>query len=64
MLNLRERTELIGGTLQIKSAVGKGTTITIVVPIKQASRADGRARPQGPMTKLDESARRRVEATP
>jgi signal transduction histidine kinase len=64
MLNLRERTELIGGSLQIKSAVGKGTTITIVVPIKQTTRADGRSRPQGPMTKLDESARRRVEASP
>jgi len=33
MVNLRERAELIGGTLNIESVRGKGTRITLVVPI-------------------------------
>ncbi len=37
MVNLRERTELLSGTLSIESAVGKGTTITVLVPVKQQS---------------------------
>jgi signal transduction histidine kinase len=36
MVNLRERTELLGGTLRIESALGRGTTITVLVPIKDA----------------------------
>lgn len=35
MVNLRERTELLSGTLSIESAVGKGTTITVLIPVKQ-----------------------------
>lgn len=34
MVNLRERSELLSGTLSIESAVGKGTTITVLVPVK------------------------------
>jgi hypothetical protein len=33
MINMRERTELIEGTLRIQSAKGRGTKITIVIPI-------------------------------
>lgn len=33
MVNMRERVELIGGTLRLESAPGKGTCITIVIPI-------------------------------
>jgi signal transduction histidine kinase len=36
MVNLRERTELLNGNLSIDSAVGKGTTITVLVPVKTA----------------------------
>jgi signal transduction histidine kinase len=35
MINLKERTELLGGQLRIESAPGKGTRITVIVPIKQ-----------------------------
>jgi len=35
MVNLRERAELIGGTINIESVPGKGTRITLVVPIAQ-----------------------------
>ncbi len=36
MVNMRERTELLDGMLNINSAEGKGTTITVMVPLKSA----------------------------
>jgi signal transduction histidine kinase len=33
LLNMRERAEMIGGRLSIESALGKGTTITLNVPL-------------------------------
>ncbi len=38
MVNMRERTELLDGRLRIDSTEGNGTTITIVVPIKEVTR--------------------------
>ncbi len=35
MINLRERAHLIGGTVTIESVPGKGTCVTLVVPIPQ-----------------------------
>jgi signal transduction histidine kinase len=35
MVNLHERTDVLGGKLTIDSAVGKGTTITVAVPLKE-----------------------------
>jgi signal transduction histidine kinase len=32
MVNMRERTELVGGDFNIKSAEGEGTTIIVSVP--------------------------------
>jgi signal transduction histidine kinase len=37
MVNLRERTHLIDGNLRIESEPGKGTKVTVVVPIQQAT---------------------------
>ncbi len=34
MVNMRERAELIDGSLDVKSAPGRGTTVTLVVPIQ------------------------------
>jgi signal transduction histidine kinase len=34
MVNMRERVALLDGTLQIASEIGKGTTITVLVPIR------------------------------
>lgn len=34
MVNMRERAELINATFDLRSAVGKGTTVTVTVPIK------------------------------
>ncbi|HXV98178.1 MAG TPA: ATP-binding protein, partial [Anaerolineae bacterium] len=38
MLNLRERTQLVGGELSIRSTPGNGTRITIQVPKEHAER--------------------------
>jgi signal transduction histidine kinase len=35
MVNLRERSELVGGTLNIESTPGQGTRITLLVPISK-----------------------------
>ena len=34
MINLHERTELLGGKLRIESAPGRGTRTTVIVPLK------------------------------
>lgn len=34
MVNMRERAELINGSIDIKSTPGKGTTVTLVIPIR------------------------------
>jgi signal transduction histidine kinase len=34
MINLHERTELLGGKIRVESAPGKGTRITVIIPIK------------------------------
>lgn len=35
LINIRERSELFGGTVDIKSIKNEGTTITVVIPIKE-----------------------------
>jgi len=41
LMNMRERTELLGGTFTIESAVGKETTVSVVVP-KDGTEEDGK----------------------
>jgi signal transduction histidine kinase len=36
LVNMRERAELIGGNLEIDSKPGRGTTVTVAVPMKRA----------------------------
>jgi signal transduction histidine kinase len=38
MVNMRERTELVNGVLHLESAPGKGTKITILIPLTEAAR--------------------------
>jgi signal transduction histidine kinase len=35
ILNLKERAELVGGTLKVESAPGRGTRITLLVPLQE-----------------------------
>lgn len=61
MVNMKERAELLDGTFSIDSVRGRGTTITILLPLKSreaASMANGFARPR---TKLALAASARVE---
>ena len=34
MISMQERARLVGGTLTVQSALGKGTTVTATVPLK------------------------------
>ncbi len=64
MINLQERTELLGGTLRIESAIGRGTTITVLVPIKDTGSVTQSRRPQqkrqstGETSKLEAAVQR------
>lgn len=68
MVNLKERTELLGGTLRIESKVGRGTTITVLVPIKDSPTQGKRDRGMrnlastGSTTKLAAAAVERIRA--
>ena len=35
LFGIRERANLVGGTLQVESAVGQGTTIRVTIPIDE-----------------------------
>jgi signal transduction histidine kinase len=64
MVNMRERTQLLDGTLNIQSVKGKGTTIKVLVPIKAPSErsSDSGGKPHA-RTKLDMKAQERLEAS-
>src|SRR5687768_867177 len=40
LFNIRERLDLLGGTFDIKSAVGKGTVATITIPVRSANSSE------------------------
>ncbi len=69
MTNMRERAELIDGTFHVDSSPGKGTVITVVVPVKTGEAAPESAsssgirarRPRKSMTKLALAAAARAE---
>jgi signal transduction histidine kinase len=65
MVNMRERAELLDGSLQLKSAPGQGTQITVFIPLKQkqTKQSEGNGKAASPMaaTKLATSARGAIE---
>lgn len=61
MVNMRERAELLEGTLSIDSEEGRGTVITVVVPLRPSSGTLKDSRPSKSMTKLALAASERVE---
>jgi signal transduction histidine kinase len=67
MVNLRERTELLGGTLRIESASGRGTTVRVLIPTGNdpGRTRDGQSRnlaSTGSTTKLAQAAMERIRA--
>lgn len=64
MVNMRERAQLLDGTLNMESAPGRGTVITVLVPIKeQPPAAPGGRRVEMPLvatTKLAAAAMERL----
>jgi signal transduction histidine kinase len=68
MVNLRERTELLGGALRIESAKGRGTTVRVLVPIQDApgdtgDRHSRKLASTGSTTKLAQAAMERIRAS-
>lgn len=62
MVNMRERTELLEGTLSIDSVEGRGTVITVVIPLNPSYGSLKEPRRQSKsMTKLALAAAERVE---
>ncbi|MBI5668939.1 MAG: GAF domain-containing sensor histidine kinase [Chloroflexi bacterium] len=67
MVNMRERAQLLDATLNIDSAPGQGTTITIIVPIKDAAAVSAgieRSVPRRPLattSKLAVAVRERLD---
>ncbi|HEX2622480.1 MAG TPA: sensor histidine kinase, partial [Phototrophicaceae bacterium] len=66
MTNMRERAELLDGTIKIESAPGIGTTITATIPIAdrnaQNGQREGRSGNEGQSSKLEQSAVARMNA--
>jgi signal transduction histidine kinase len=60
MINMRERAELLQGTLDLKSSVGSGTTITISIPLNPMNPTGdvSKVKPRSHMTKLAAAAQR------
>ncbi|MEQ8673023.1 MAG: GAF domain-containing sensor histidine kinase [Aggregatilineales bacterium] len=55
MINMRERAELIDGTLTVRSVIGRGTTINVTIPVDASQESRDRTRQlrqQIPDTKL------------
>lgn len=63
MVNMRERAELLDGSLEIESKPGRGTTITVMVPLPDSGHRPEtlhRLQANMPQTKLSQSAMGRV----
>jgi signal transduction histidine kinase len=63
MVNMRERAALVDGTLHVQSAEGKGTSITVLVPIRGSQAATNAKRSTHEMTRLAMAAAERVETS-
>lgn len=62
MINLRERAEMVGGTLRMESASGKGTSITVVVPIKDNQGSSTTLKAQSPAMRQATGKTTKLEA--
>lgn len=62
MINLRERAEMVGGTLRMESASGKGTSITVVVPIKDNQGSSTSLKAQSPAMRQASGKTTKLEA--
>jgi len=47
LLSIRERVELLGGRMKIRSVEGRGSTFLIAVPAESAPASDRHSEPQG-----------------
>ena len=49
---LRERLRLVGGSLEFQAQKNKGTSVTIVVPLDDESKPDGKLYPEDPFSRV------------
>ncbi|MEP7290601.1 MAG: GAF domain-containing sensor histidine kinase [Chloroflexota bacterium] len=61
MVNMRERAELLDGSVNVESMLGKGTTITLLLPLKSLSAVAAATGFGRPKTKLAIAAAARIE---
>jgi signal transduction histidine kinase len=54
MMNLRERSEMLGGEFSINSEVGKGTSVHVIIPITESRVARGQGATE-PLVKAEET---------
>ncbi len=62
MVNMRERAELLDGQLEVESAPGQGTRVTVRIPLRGPGAHDADDRRIRPLTKLAQAAAERASA--
>jgi two-component system sensor histidine kinase NreB len=45
LFGMRERAQLLGGTVEIRSAPGEGTTVFVKIPLREEEAEHGHSRP-------------------
>ncbi len=60
---IQERVELLGGSVSIQSGPGKGTTVSVTIPLESAPITSSGGSPRGPATSTVGDKRRRHDTT-
>ncbi len=64
LLGMRERAALLGGEFHIRGVAGKGTTVTVRIPLRRAAPNNGQREHENPNHRRSRRGAPRVEANP